>query len=264
MEILFMKYGSPSVILVLRWFSLVILAATVFLAACAPATATPQAVDPTAAATSTAPPAEPSPTAPPLATSTSAPTAVPATQPAAQSGQITYNIVPGESKVTYEVGETFLNQNNRFNLAVGITDQVTGSVIGDVNNPSAVTLGAFEVDISKFASDSSRRDGYIRDNGLESSKFPIAKFVPTSVESLPGSYSEGQDVTIKVTGDMTIKTTTQPVTWDVTTRLVNGVLTGKATTELLMSNFNVGPISILGVLNTEDKVKLTFDFVAKP
>jgi hypothetical protein len=54
------------------------------------------------------------------------------------------------------------------------------------------------------------------------------------------------------------------VTWNVTTQLANGVITGEATTEILMSNFNVGPISLLGMLNTEDKVKLTFDFVAKP
>ena len=259
-----MKFVSPSIPHALRWFTIIILTASAFLAACAPATATPAALEPTAAATSTAMPAEINPTDPPTATSTAAPATDPTTQPAVEDGQVTYQIVPGESKVTYEVGETFLNQNNRFNLAVGTTTQVTGSVIGDKNNPSAVTLGTFEIDISKFASDSSRRDGYIRSNGLESNKYPIAKFVPTKVESLPGTYTEGQDVSIKVTGDLTIKTTTQPVTWDVTTRLENGVITGKATTEILMSNFNVGPISILGVLNTEDQVKLTFDFVAKP
>ena len=267
MEILFMKYSSSSVNHALRWFSFTILAASLILAACAPATAV-QAVDPTVTATSTSYAAVSTaaatsasqavdPTAPPQAAGSP-------TQPAAQSGQITYNIVPGQSKVTYEVGETFLNQNNRFNLAVGVTTQVTGSVIGDEKNPGAVTLGTFEIDISKFASDSGQRDRYIRNNGLESSKYPIAKFVPTKIESLPSSYTEGQDVTIKVTGDLTIKNTTKSVTWDVTTHLTNGVLTGKATTELLMSNFNVGPISILGMLNTEDKVKLTFDFVAKP
>ena len=236
-----MKHDSPLVTRALRWFSITVLAATVFLAACAPASPTPAAVEPTAAATSTTMPTDPMPTDPPQATSTAAPAASPTVPPAAAAGQVTYQIVPGESKVTYEVGETFLNQNNRFNLAVGTTTQVTGSVIGDKNNPSAVTLGAFEIDISQFKSDSSRRDGYIRSNGLESGKYPIAKFVPTSVESLPAAYTEGQDVTLKVTGDLTIKTTTKPVTWDVTTRLENGVLTGKATTELLMSDFNVGP-----------------------
>ncbi len=258
-----MKSVSSIVHHATRWFGLTILTASFILAACAPA-APAQAGDPTPAATSAAPTSDLNPTAPPQAASTANPTAEATTQPAAQNGQITYNIVPGQSKVTYNVGETFLNQNNRFNLAVGVTTQVTGSVTGSESNPSAVTLGTFEVDISKFASDSGRRDGYIRSNGLESGKYPIAKFVPTKIESLPATYTEGQDVTLKVTGDLTIKTTTQPVTWDVTTHLANGVITGQATTELLMSNFNVGPISVLGVLNTEDKVKLIFDFVAKP
>lgn len=265
-----MKLASPSVQHGLRWFTLAILVGTVLLAACAP-TAAPQIVDPTAAPTSTTRPADPKPTDPPPAMATANPTAATAnptaaspTQSPAQGSAITYNIVPGESKVTYEVGETFLNQNNRFNLAVGVTTQVTGTIVGDKNNPSSVTLGTFEIDISKFTSDSSRRDGYIRSNGLESGKYPIAKFVPTKIETPPSTYTEGQDVSFKVTGDLTIKTTTKPVTWEVTAKLADGVLTGKATTEILMSNFNVGPISVLGVLNTEDKVKLTFDFVAKP
>ncbi len=235
------------------------MAASFVLAACAPA-APAQVGDPT----TTTQAAVSSPTALPQAASTANPAAGSTTQPAAQNGQITYNIVPGQSKVTYNVGETFLNQNNRFNLAVGVTTQVTGSITGNENDPSAVTLGTFEVDISKFASDSGQRDRYIRNNGLQSSQYPIAKFVPTKIESLPATYTDGQDVTLKVTGDLTIKTTTQPVTWDVTTHLSNGVITGQATTELLMSSFKVGPISVLGVLNTEDKVKLTFDFVAKP
>ena len=180
-----MKHDSPFSSHAVRWLSITVLAAAVILAACAPASPTPAAVEPTVAATSTTMPTDPMPTDPPQAASTAAPVASPTTPPAAAAGQVTYQIVPGESKVTYEVGETFLNQNNRFNLAVGTTTQVTGSVIGDVNNPSAVTLGTFEIDISKFASDSSRRDGYIRSNGLESGKYPIAKFVPTKVESLP-------------------------------------------------------------------------------
>jgi hypothetical protein len=31
-----------------------------------------------------------------------------------------------------------------------------------------------------------------------------------------------------------------------------------------MSDFKIGPISIGGVLNTEDAVKIRFDFVARP
>lgn len=180
------------------------------------------------------------------------------------SGKITFTIIPGQSRVSYEVGETFLNQNNRFAVAKGITTQVTGEVYGNLNDPPASSIGTIEIDISLFTSDNGQRDRYIRNNGLESSKYPIAKFVATKIETLPHACMDGQDYSFKVTGDMTIKTTTLPISWDVTARLTDDTLTGTATTEILMSSFKVGPISILGVLNTEDKVKLTFEFVAKP
>jgi hypothetical protein len=46
--------------------------------------------------------------------------------------------------------------------------------------------------------------------------------------------------------------------------MVDGVLVGEATTTILMSDFGVGPISVLGILNTEDEVKLTIELTARP
>jgi polyisoprenoid-binding protein YceI len=266
---------TPDAKRALGWLSLLVIF-PLLLAACAPlATPTASAPQPTAQAQASAVPsattaAQPTATTAVQPTSTTAPAATTVSQPgtnpapAAAGSLTTYKIVTGQSKVTYEVGETFLNQNNRFNLAKGVTTQVTGEVYGDKSDPTKASIGKIEIDISQFASDSGQRDRYIRGNGLESSKYPKAIFVPTKIESLPASYTDGKSVSFKVTGDMTIKTTTKPVTWEVTTQLNGDTLTGTATTEILMSTFNVGPISILGMLNTEDKVKLTFEFVAKP
>lgn len=190
-----------------------------------------------------------------------------ATQPAANppaSGIMTFNIVPNESKVTYEVAETFINQSNRFNLAVGVTNSVNGTIQANLQNPPASTLGEFTIDISQFTSDSSRRDNAIRNNWLESARFPTAVFKPTSIAALPGSYEEGKEYSFQVTGDLTVKQTTRPVTFDVTAKLTGDTLSGMATTTILLSDFNVGPISILGVLKTEDQAKLTLNFVARP
>ena len=65
-------------------------------------------------------------------------------------------------------------------------------------------------------------------------------------------------------GDLTIREVTKPATFDVTLKLEGGQLSGQAMTNFLMSDFGFGPISIAGVLNTEDKVAITFDFVARP
>jgi polyisoprenoid-binding protein YceI len=247
----------------MRKLFLSILAAALLLSACAPAAApTAAAAAPAAAGQAGAYPAGGQ-AAPQAAINEAA--AYPVSGGAAAANtRVTFKIAPGESKVQYEVGETFLNQNNRVNLAVGITSTISGEIYADKANPPASTLGPITVDISKFASDSNRRDSMIQNNYLESLKYPQAKFVPTQFASLPAAYQEGTDYTFKVTGDLTVKTVTKPVTFDVNAKLVGDTLTGQATTEILMSTYGVGPISILGILNTEDTVKITLTFVARP
>lgn len=237
---------------------IILLLTGLVLSACSSA---PAAVTPLPANTATVPPAI-------LAASEPAATQAvtePAGQPAetAASGLVTFKIIPGESRASYEVGETFLNQNNRFNLAIGVTSVVNGEIYADLANPPASTLGEISIDISQFASDSSRRDNAIRRDWLESSRFPMALFKPTGIESLPASYVEGQEYAFRVTGDLTVKETTRPVTFDVTASLQGDTLTGRAETTILMSDFGVGPISILGVLTTEDQAKLILEFVAR-
>ena len=184
--------------------------------------------------------------------------------PVAVGGAVTFEIIPQESKITYEVGETFLNQNNRFSMAVGTTGQISGSITADPANLRTAEISPIEVDISQFKSDSMQRDRVIRNQWLESSRFPIAKFVPTKIEGLPQKYTEGSEYPLMVTGDLTVRNTTREVIFGVLVKLENNLLSGNATATLLMSDFGVGPISILGMLNTEDEVKLTFDFVARP
>ena len=200
---------------------------------------------------------------------TEAPQAAPSEAPTAAveapaGGPVTYKIVPGESTVTYEVGETFFNQNNRFNLAVGVTSQVAGDIQLDVANPQGAQVGPIAIDISQFQSDSGRRDERIRQQWLESASYPTATFTPTSIDGLPATYTEGQPISFTMTGDLTVKQTTKPVTFEVTAILQAGVLTGTATTTILLSDFAVGPIEIAGMLGTEDEAKLTLAFVARP
>jgi polyisoprenoid-binding protein YceI len=183
--------------------------------------------------------------------------------PAPGEGMEIFRIVPGESTVTYEVGEVFLNQNNAFNLAVGMTSGINGEVFVDRANPQNSSIGPISVDISQFTSDSQRRDNAIRERFLESTQFPMAVFNPTNIQGLPGSYEEGQPISFQVTGDLTVRGVSRPVTFDVTFVGEGNTMTGEATTMILMSDFGFGPISIGGILNTEDEVNVKFAFVAR-
>jgi len=198
----------------------------------------------------------------PTETSTSEPVTE-ATESVTQ-GEVLLRIVPEESTVYYEVGETFLNQNNRFATAIGKTSEVNGEIYANPANPLESRLGAFLIDISTFQSDNSRRDNTIRRDWLESSKYPLATFVPRSITNLPETYVPGEPYSFEVQGELTVKQTTLGVTFTITALYDQEQLTGTAETEILMSDFKVGPISIGGVLNTEDKVKIRFDFVARP
>jgi polyisoprenoid-binding protein YceI len=207
----------------------------------------------TAAATATAayPAADPPATAAPAAGS-------------ALTGVVVYAIAPEESTITYEVGETFIMEGNVFKQAVGKTPGVTGEIQVDFDQPQNTTIGALSANITGFTSDSGRRDGAIRDRFLESAKYPTVTFTPTSIEGLPAAFEPGVDYPITISGDVTIRETTKPAVFQAIVRLEDGAISGQANTTFLMSDFGFGPISIMGMLNTEDEVKITVNFVARP
>lgn len=211
---------------------------------------------------------QPTETAAPTQEPAAKPTETDATQPtagqASASGPTVYNIIPGESQLQYEVGEVFINDNNRFAVAVGVTPQVTGEISINRSAPQNSTIGTITADISQFQSDSGRRDNAIRGRFLESERFPTVTFVPTQIEGLPEDYQDGQEVQLKISGDLTIRDVTRPVNFDATVRLDGDQLSGQATTIILMSDYQFGPISIAGILKTEDEAKVTLTFLARP
>jgi polyisoprenoid-binding protein YceI len=248
-------------------FIITILAAlatlVMLLAACSPADATEEVAAPTEAIATQAVVAPTDTEAPPPTdVLTTEPAPIETTAPA--GGAVSYKIVAGESSLQYEVGEVFINDNNRFNLAVGVTPQVEGEILVDMAAPQNSTIGAITADISQFKSDSNRRDGAIRDRFLESATYPTVTFVATSIDGLPAAYTEGEQIILKITGDLTIREVTKPVVFDGTVQLSAGTLSGTAVTTILMSDFEFGPIDILGMLKTEDQAKITLTLVARP
>jgi len=217
-------------------------------------------VAPTLAAPTKA--AQVAPTTAPQSTAPVKPTQPAAAAPAPAGDAKLYRIDAAQSEVRYEVGETFF-QGNRFATAIGRTKGVAGNILINLADPAKSQIGDIVIDISQFQSDESRRDNFIRNNGLESAKYPQATFKTTAIEGLPAKVNVGDEVSFTLTGDLTVKQTTKPVTWQVTLKLTEQGLSGKASTQLKMSDFSVGPLQ-LPMLQTEDDVKLFFDFVATP
>jgi polyisoprenoid-binding protein YceI len=247
------------VIAIVAGVGLFILDRTIFAPA---AVSTGVPVAPTIAVPTAAPTqAAAQPTQPPAPTEAAQPQPTEAAAPAAGSATV-YRIDAAQSEARYEVGETFF-QGNRYNLAVGRTKGIAGDVLVDFATPANSQIGTLVINVSQLTSDEGRRDNYIRNNALESARFPEATFKPTKIEGIPASVKPGDSLTLKVTGDLTVKETTKPVTFDVTLTVDQDKLTGSAATEILLSDFGAGPIQ-LAMLQTEDKAKLVFDFVAVP
>lgn len=187
---------------------------------------------------------------------TGGPAAVPITQ--------RFVIVPAESQVTYRVAETFINEGNRLNVAVGVTNAIRGEILINRTDPRQSRVGVIAVDISRFQSDSTRRDNAIRGRWLESSHFPTAEFTPTEIAGLPAAYEDGKELRLEITGRLKVRDATRLTKFQTTLTVSGTTLTGLATAKILMTDFGFQPPSILGILRAENEVNLEFRFVARP
>lgn len=244
-----------------RWL---ILSLSVVLLVAACTSPAPSANQPVA---TEAQPAESMPTAAPAAVE---PTAAPAVEAPTSGGTRTFTVVPGESRASYEVDEEFLSgAANALGInagkvkTVGTSDQVNGQFTVDLSGAApTITSGEFQVDISALTSDQNRRDNRIRDNWLESARFPIATFKVTGIQNGPASYAEGEEATFQMAGDLTIREITKPVVFDVKATLTGDAITGTATTAFPMSDFGVEPPAMGDLFKVGDNTVVTVELVA--
>jgi polyisoprenoid-binding protein YceI len=122
----------------------------------------------------------------------------------------TWTVKPGDTDnfVGYRVTEK-LFANISDTEATGRTDNVTGSMKIDGTTVSDVTVTA---DLPDLTSDNSFRDGRIKTEGLESDKFPEAKFVLTKPITLSAVPTAGQTITADATGEFTLHGVMKTVT----------------------------------------------------
>ena len=174
-----------------------------------------------------------------------------------------YAIDASASQVLYHVAETFIDQNNRFYVAVGTTHGVQGEILIDRGHPSQSRISPISVDISQFTSNSRRRDNAIRERWLESAKYPTAVFTPSAIQGLPDTYVDGREIAVRVVGNLKVRDVTKAVTFVGTVKLEGDTLTGRASTSILMTDFGFDPPSILGVLKAENQAQLELQLTAR-
>jgi len=236
------------------------------LAACGSSTSQPGAA-PTAAPAAVAATSAPAATAPtaadaPNAAAADAPTPAVAAPSTAAGSARTFTIVPEQTEASYQVQEKFLNRDLP-NMALGKTNAVTGELQVSLDGKPSGKVTKITVDLRTLTSDQSRRDNRIRTQWLESEKYQFAEFTSTDAQGIPDSYTEGQEVSFKLTGDMKIREVTKPVTFDVKGKLQGDTITGSATSKILMKDFGFDPPDVAGMLTVEDRVTVTINLKAE-
>ena len=179
---------------------------------------------------------------------------------AANETQRVFRIDPGRSTARYQAFEEFLDSS--VGSPVGETSAIAGDILIEPANPDGSRLGTLVANVESLESDSGMRDSRLRKAYLESSSYPEAKLDFVGFVGLPESFETGREYSVQIEGDLTVKGVTAPTVWDFTFEFDDARLWGTARTEVLMSTFDVGPISVVGLLKTRDEVFLTIDLVA--
>ncbi len=187
--------------------------------------------------------------------------------PTLSAGTRAFAIVPDQSEASYRVQEKIFSRQIQSvlrivgvdNVAVGKTRQVRGEIL--LGRDGQIPAMKVTVDLSTLTSNNDLRDQKIREGWLESSRYPLATFVAGDVPAVAVA-PDGQEVSFKVPGTMTIHDTSRPLTFDVKAAVSGQMASGTATTSLKMRDFGFNPPSVGGTLEVLDGVTVTVNFTA--
>ncbi|MFZ4720215.1 MAG: YceI family protein [Ilumatobacteraceae bacterium] len=162
----------------------------------------------------------------------------------------TWNLA-ADSEVGYRVKESI---NGFDTTANGRTNAVTGSF---VIAGTKATEGSWTVDMTTFKSDESRRDNQFNTRIMTVDQFPTSTFVLTSPIDFGSVPADGQTITAKATGDLTLRGTTKSVTFDLQATFQNGRVGVLGQIPIVFADYGI-PNPSFATITTEDNGLLEF------
>jgi len=167
------------------------------------------------------------------------------------------------SSARFEIDEVL---NGSPKHVVGTTDQVAGQVLVDPGDLAGIEISDIVVNARTLTTDSERRDRAMRgpivlDSG--SDEHELITLMVTSVDGLAGEADDGSTYEFTITGDLTIKGITKPVTFDVSATVVDeSTIEGLAIAEVTRDMFEIGIPSVPNVADVTNEVVIALEFVA--
>ena len=121
--------------------------------------------------------------------------------------------------------------------------------------------------LNTLTSNQTKRDEYIReirdDGGPSFDAYPLATFKATAIEGVSKPNAGGRELALKLSGDLTVRDITKPMTFDVKAQLTGDTLTGVGTSRFQLRDFGIGPITFHDVLTVADDVGIEVQFTAR-
>jgi len=174
----------------------------------------------------------------------------------------TYEILSEESSASYQITEKFADIASMVS-AIGVTHLIEGEV--KLNQDLIPLPGGAraQVDLRNLRTDDPKRDENLANRWLVTNEFPFANFTSTTIEGFPAEVKAGENIQFTLKGDLTIRDTTRPVAFDVHAIWQEGMITGDAETQILMTDFGIDPPNLLGFVKVEDEVRLQIHLKAQ-
>lgn len=137
---------------------------------------------------------------------------------------------------------------------VGSTDQVAGAATIEADK---LTAAEVTVQVAGITTDSSQRDGQFRGRVMDTGTYPTATFVLADPVDLSGVPTDGTTATLPVTGTLTLKDRSLPVTVDVEVLRTGAELVASGSVPVTWSDFGVEAPS-LGFVTVDDRGSVDF------
>lgn len=190
------------------------------------------------------------------------------TQPAAAgqdaqaSAPIVFEIIPDESEARFIIDEVL---NGAPKTVVGATNQVAGQIAVNPSTAADSQVGVIQINARTLATDSDMRNRTIRNRILFTDDYEYITFAPTGLAGMPETINVGESVSFELTGDLTVRDVTLPVTFSAqVTPVSESRLEGSASTTIRYADFGITVPQVPSVTGLADEVVLEIDFAAEP
>lgn len=170
--------------------------------------------------------------------------------------------VQSSSKTTVRVREVLAQiraPGDAVLTATGMKGSFTLNTHGTFAASSKITA-----DLTTLRSDQSQRDGFIKDNTLETRRFPSAEFVPEKLSGVMLPLPASGEMKLTVSGKMTLHGKTKDVSFTVAARREGSKLTATATADPAwkFADFGMTVPRVASVLSIEDDIRVEISLVA--